>query len=63
MSAVNKPALPKPGETWGSNVAGDEFRVMGVIENWVMYRRPRCAPYIRHVNEFVMVFKRIRGKR
>jgi len=32
-------------------------RVMTVCENYVMARRPRCVPFVRHVNDFKIAFK------
>ena len=39
----------KKGETFG---ATPPFKIMGIVESWVVMRRPRCMPCVVHINDF-----------
>jgi len=44
------------GSRWnngiGRNINLMPFKVIGIIDKWVMIRRPGCTPTLAHVNSF-----------
>jgi len=48
--------LPECGDRYNDKIGRVNrlapYRVMGIIDKWVMMRRKRCRPTVAHVNSF-----------
>lgn len=57
-----KDPLPAQGQLWNRLGTGLTYRVMGVVESWIVFRLAGGSPAMLHVNEFMEKFKHIKTK-
>lgn len=53
-----KEESPEKGQKWRRKSDGSIVRIMGIVENYLMYRRAGCSPGLSLIKDFLRNFER-----